>query len=60
MNGDILNYTSQEVGATVTYICDDGFRPSQVLMSICANTSLWTPPPDAQNCTFVVGKIYLI
>lgn len=56
VNGILGNYTSQRVGAIVSYKCIDGYRPSQRMYSICTNTSTWDPAPEDHVCTLVVGK----
>jgi hypothetical protein len=54
-NGNLDNYTSLRVGEYVTYRCVDGYRPSASMVSVCANTSTWKPPPEDHICTLVVG-----
>lgn len=43
----------------MTYWCNDGYRPSGSMTSICNVTGLWTPVPEQHNCTEVEGEIYL-
>ena len=54
-NGSLGNYAHTREGATVTYKCDDGFRPSAIHNSTCSITGYWTPDPELHNCTFVQG-----
>ena len=54
-NGSVGNYSHTREGATVTYICDAGFRPSMEFNSTCSNTGCWTPDPEFHNCTLVQG-----
>ena len=55
-NGSLGNYTHTREGATVTYQCNDGFRPSQQMTSYCLRTGNWTPPPELHVCTLVTGE----
>ena len=56
-NGSVIdNYDHTREGATVTYLCDDGFRPSQQMTSNCTSSGNWVPLPQEHMCTFVTGK----
>lgn len=55
-HGTVGNYAHTREDATVTFQCDDGFRPSIVMTSICRDTAKWMPPPEELNCTLVIGE----
>ena len=55
VNGSVSNLTITRVGASITYKCDIGFVPSDLLVSVCRNQALWEPDPAAHNCTLVEG-----
>ena len=55
-NGSLGFFPHTREGSTVTYQCDDGFRPSGVFVSVCDNTAVWIPDPGNHVCTFVLGK----
>ena len=57
-NGFVSNYSHTREGATVTYTCDAGFRPSMEFNSTCSSTGYWTPDPEFHNCTLVQGNYY--
>ncbi len=40
----------------VTYQCNEGFRPSVVMTSVCTDTAKWIPIPEEHDCIFVTGK----
>ena len=54
-NGSVGNYTHTRENATVIYQCDDGFRPSEPMLSICAVNAEWVPQPEIHVCTLVFG-----
>ena len=56
-NGSLGNYNHTREGSTLTFYCNDGFRPSAIMTSTCTNTTLWIPPPHQLECVFVVGKL---
>ena len=56
VNGSLRTYLHTREGATVTYQCNDGFRPSRVFTSVCTNTTEWIPPPHLHICSFVTGE----
>ena len=56
VNGTLGNYSSQRFGSSVSFGCVDGYRPSAIMTSMCANTSTWTPAPGKHNCTLVIGN----
>lgn len=57
MNGRIVLCLHTREGAEVTFQCDNGFRPSNIMNSTCANTGFWIPAPHRLNCTLVTGKL---
>ena len=57
-NGFVGNYSHTREGATAAYQCNDGFRPSLEMISVCTNTSLWGPAPEEQNCVLVTGTYW--
>ena len=59
-DGSLGSYPHTREGASVTYQCDDGYRPSAIFTSICESTARWTPAPEDHVCTFVIGMIQLI
>ena len=52
-DGSVGNYEHTREGATAVYQCNDGFRPSDPVVSTCTNTAEWKP---FFNCTLVTGK----
>ena len=54
-NGSVGQYLHTREGATVTFWCNDGFRPSAIVTSICNSTGRWTPDPEQHSCIFVQG-----
>ena len=44
-------------GGTVTYQCNDGYRPSLSFISTCTEDAMWMPDPEEHNCTLVVGML---
>ena len=56
-NGSLGSYVHTREGATVTYMCNDGFRPSAIFSSTCVSTARWTPDPEQHNCTFIQGTV---
>ena len=57
-NGSLGSYVHTREGATVTYWCNDGFRPSAIFPSTCNSTARWTPDPEQHNCTFIRGTVF--
>ena len=55
-NGYLGNYSHTREGATVTFQCNSGYRPSAVFVSTCPETAMWKPAPEELNCIFVTGK----
>ena len=55
MNGILGNVSRQDVGATIQFQCNEGYRPSGLMISTCSITAQWEPPPDQQVCLFVIG-----
>lgn len=56
MNGLVGGYLHTREEANVTFWCDDGYRPSDIVTSTCTDTGFWIPAPHRHNCTFVTGK----
>ncbi len=56
-NGSAGNYPHTREGATATFQCDDGFRPSQLMIATCTSTAEWMPLPQSLLCTFVTGQL---
>ncbi len=54
-NGFVGIYPHTREGATVTYQCNDGFVPSDIMISFCTNTSIWTPTPEQHSCISTKG-----
>ena len=50
INGTLGNYSNTEVGATVSFRCNEGFHPPDVRVSVCSDQGLWTPFPQEHNC----------
>ena len=59
INGSLGPYDHAREGATVTYQCDQGFRPSLLMTSTCTSTAHWMPPPEMHMCTLVTGLVTL-
>ncbi len=57
LNGYLGNYSHVGEGATVTYQCSNGYRPSVILTTVCTSSNLWIPAPEAHSCTLVIGNI---
>ena len=55
-NGSLGSYPHTREGASVTYQCDIGFRPSTVFTSVCGSNTTWILNPSDHVCTFVEGK----
>ena len=55
MNGTLISYLHTREGATVSFYCNKGFRPSSIVTSTCTNTTLWIPQPHEHGCVFVDG-----
>lgn len=56
INGALMSYSHTRVGGTVTYRCDESFRPSDSRSSVCNYLGLWIPRPYDHNCTSVIGE----
>ena len=59
MNGSLEDIVHTREGATVAYQCDNGFQPSQTIISTCMSTALWLPPPEMHMCTLITGLVTL-
>ena len=55
-DGYLGDYSHTREGATVTFQCNNGYRPSAVMISICTSTALWIPAPEILNCTLITGN----
>ena len=55
-NGHVVEHSHSREGASVTYMCNDGFRPSSISTSVCSDSMMWAPPLEEYNCTLVVGE----
>ena len=55
INGSIISYNGTKVGNSVTFKCDEGYRPSAVISGTCRLDSMWDPIPERHNCTFIYG-----
>ncbi|XP_069125538.1 CUB and sushi domain-containing protein 3-like [Argopecten irradians] len=65
--GYLLQGNGVQYGATVTYVCEDGYIPSNRLTLACQGNGTWEPapechavncsvPPDVANATFVIQE----
>ncbi len=54
-DGFLGSISHTQEGATVTYQCDSGYRPSAVFISTCTDAALWIPAPEEHNCTLIIG-----
>ncbi len=54
INGDVSDYATTREGDSITFWCNDGFRPSGIMYSTCIET-LWVPPPHELDCMFITG-----
>ena len=59
-DGYLGDYSHTREGATVTFQCNNGYRPSAVMISICTSTALWIPAPEILNCTLITGNTYFV
>ena len=59
VNGSLGSYPHTREGASVTYQCDVGFRPSIVFTAVCGSNKVWMLNPADHVCTFVDGILYL-
>ena len=50
-NGVVSAVSSTTEGATVTFQCEEGLFPSDLITSTCNNTGLWTPNPADVECS---------
>ena len=48
MNGSVDNVTT-ELGGRITFRCNDGFLPSQVMTAVCQTTG-WSQDPALLEC----------
>ena len=48
MNGSVDNVTT-ELGGRITFRCNDGFRPSEVMTAVCQTTG-WSQDPALLKC----------
>ena len=48
MNGSVDNVTT-ELGGRITFRCNDGFRPSEVMTAVCQTTG-WSQDPALLEC----------
>ena len=56
MNGSVDNVTT-ELGGRITFRCNDGFLPSQVMTAVCQTTG-WSQDPTLLEC-FPQGTLYM-
>ena len=59
MDGYLGNLSHTREGATVTYQCNVGYRPSTVRLSQCTDITAWVPAPEDHNCTLVIGIVMI-
>ena len=48
MNGSVDNVTT-ELGGRITFRCNDGFLPSEVMTAVCQTTG-WSQDPALMEC----------
>ena len=48
MNGSVDNVTT-ELGGRITFRCNDGFLPSEVMIAVCQTTG-WSQDPALLKC----------
>ena len=58
-NGNLGSYANTREGTSVSFKCDEGFRPSAPMVATCMRNAMWHPAPQDHNCTLVTGKIGL-
>ena len=56
MNGSVDNVTT-ELGGRITFRCNDGFLPSEVMTAVCQTTG-WSQDPALLEC-FPQGTLYM-
>ncbi len=54
-DGRINSFSHTREGATVTYQCNNRYRPSSVFSSTCTSIASWIPAPEEHNCTNIIG-----
>ena len=54
-NGSVNDHPHTRVGISITYQCNEGFRPSAVFTSVCDSSAQWIPDPATLICEFVIG-----
>ena len=55
-NGSLGSYTNTREGTSVTFRCNEGFRPSVPMIATCMRNAMWYPAPDGHDCILVIGK----
>ena len=56
VHGQLGNYSHTREDAEVMFWCNNGFLPSEIMISTCAHTKEWIPPPQEFNCTPITGQ----
>ena len=51
MNGVFGPISGRLPGSTVTIQCDDGYVSAIIAMVTCEGTLMWSPDPEAIECT---------
>ena len=57
MNGNMVYYSGTRVGNTVTYACNNGYRPSSEMTGTCTMDSMWDPTPERHHCSLVTSYL---
>ncbi len=57
VDGYLGNYSHSREGGTVTYQCNGGFLPSDVMISTCTASASWNPAPENHSCILITGVI---
>ena len=55
INGTISNFLTRRIFDVIAFMCDDGFRPSNMSSATCSNLGTWVPDPEDHECTLVEG-----
>ena len=52
----IHNYTTTFEGSSITFTCEDGFLPSDIITATCTGEGHWTTDPATYMCTSITGS----
>ena len=51
----IHNYTTTFEGSSITFTCEDGFLPSDIIAATCTEEGHWSTDPATYMCTSITG-----